>query len=183
MRRVVLGALLLGVTLCFAAAAGDRDTVVLYLTVGPHSGTNGATQLWRCNSDGTEPQLLVEGEMLHAVQADSHRGLIYYSQSFYTYRANLDGSNPVIIGYSLPVPDIEYGFYPFDVNGGYFCYFDELDICTVDPNGSSQIAAFRDFPGVVSNPVLVGVAIHIPSSSGVEPPERTSWGKIKSSFR
>ena len=183
MRKVALGALLVAVTLCLAATAGDRDLVTLYLTVGPYYGTNGATQLWRCNSDGTEPELLLEAELLGAVQADSYREVLYYSQESYTYRAGLDGSNPTAFCYSLPVADIGAGFYPFDVNGGYFCYFDESDICTVAPDGSSQLAGFHGFPGIVSSPVLVGVALHIPSGSGVEPPKTLSWGRIKSSFR
>ena len=180
MRRAALGVLLVVVTLCLAATAGDRDLVVLYLTVGPYYGTNGATQLWRCNSDGTEPELLLEADLLGAVQADSHREVLYYSQNLWVYSADLDGSNPTAIGYSLPVTDIGAGLYPFDVNGGYFCRFTEDDILTVAPDGSTQSAYFWGFPGIVSNPVLVGVALHVPSASGAQ---STSWGRIKSSFR
>jgi hypothetical protein len=184
MRRVALAVLLVAVTLCLAATPSNGDLVTFYLTVGPANTTNGATQLWRCNSDGTEPELLLEADLLGNVQADSYREILYYSQGFFTYMADLDGSNPTLLGYSYPIYDIVGGLCPFDVNCGYFCYFcDEIYICTESPDGSIQTARFQDFPGIVSPPALVGVALHIPSESGIEPPEPTSWGAIKSMHR
>lgn len=183
MSRVALAVLLVAVTLCLFASPSNGDLVKVYFTVGPVNGTNGATQLWLCNSDGTEPELLLEADLLGFVQADSYHEFLYYSHNIWRIKANLDGSDPTQVGWSLPVTDIGSGFYPFDVNCGYFCYFTEELICTVAPDGSTEDFAFWYFPGIVSNPVLVGVGLHIPSASGVVPPEPTSWGKVKAEWR
>jgi hypothetical protein len=183
MRKIMLTVLVLAASFCLTATGSDRDTVKIYFTVGPYLGQEGATQMWRCNVDGTEPELLLETTGLGAIDIDSVHGIVLYSQDYYAYKAGLDLSNPIAFAYSTPLYEISIGLFPFDVNGGYLCYDCEGGFCTEFPGGGSQTAMVWDFPGIPPSPALVGVALHVSSGSGVESAESMSWGRIKSTFR
>ena len=184
MRRLAAGVLLVTVVLCLSATGGNREIAKIYVTVGPYGGTDGGTQLWRCNIDGTEPELLLETTELGDVDVDSVGGVLYYNRGYYVYAADLDGSNPYVTALSAFPQNLGYGLWPFDSEAGYFCHADDAAaIETHPPDGSTQRAAFGHFDGVVSNPVSVGVALYLSSESGMEEPRHMSWGSIKSSFR
>ncbi len=71
---------------------------------------------------------------------------------------------------------------PFDVESGYVCWV--LGSAYVESalgDGSDQQEFYADYiPGMVTNPIIVSVALYVSQGS---PVESTTWGKIKARFR
>jgi hypothetical protein len=180
MKKTILVVLALAVLLSLTATGSNRNTVKIYFTVGPRYGHEGGTQMWRCNVDGSEPELLLETTELSGVDIDSINEIVYYNQGWYKWKADLDLSAPHAFTYSFPLSDVESGTSPIDVNGAFVCYEYELAILTEFPDGGSQLVCFDGFPGIIPDPVLVGLALHVQPASAIE---STTWGRLKSRFR
>ena len=93
MRRTVLAVVFVVIAMCLLASGTQRDMIKVYFTVGSRGGLGGS-QLWRCNRDGSEPELLLdEGEMLWDVDVDSGAQKLFYCEYQYLFAADLDGTN------------------------------------------------------------------------------------------
>ena len=183
MRRIALAVVLLAVALCLLASGTERGVVRVYFTVATFGG-QGATQLWRCNRDGSDPELLYTGFFLGGLTIDSAAEKLFFVENPYLYAADLDGSSVTVFGPAAWAPDVSWqaSYSPVDGNGGYVCWVDlGWYVFTAKADGSDlQEFSTLDIPGIVEFPGVVGLAIHVEPSS---PVQSTTWGGIKAEFR
>jgi hypothetical protein len=182
MRKIALVFVLLAVTLCLLASGTERETVKVYFTAGEYHYPG--SQLWRCNLDGSEPELLTTMPGLGDVAVDSATQKLFLvgwdPTDNQLYVADLDGSN---IAYFAYLTGEDPPRHTVDANGGYVCYAESeaSHIWTARIDGSDQQWFYlSDIPGMVTNGRVKGVALHVESGS---PVQSTTWGTIKSRFR
>ncbi len=185
MRRSVLVLVLLVAVLSLLASGTGTTTVMIYFTVGSSNGTGGP-QLWRCNRDGSEPELVVaDGYWMSGVAVDSANGRLFFSRTGELVVADLDGSNPLHFGTAPALHDMDngYGIGSVAVSGGFVCWQigEGPQIASSATDGSDlQYFECSAFPGIVDNAVIVGVGLYVHDDNAVR---STTWGRLKSRFR
>ncbi|MBN2564113.1 MAG: hypothetical protein JXB46_00220 [Candidatus Eisenbacteria bacterium] len=184
MRRVVPAVVLALAFVSLLALGSSVTTVKVYFTVGPRGDTS-ALQLWRCNRDGSEPELIAEnGQRIGGVAVDSENELLFFARGGSLVAADLDGVEIATWGTtpSFLMVNIGDGVGSVAAVGGYVCWQVEGPYVASSMTDGSDLVYFdcSGFPGIVPNPVAVGVALHV---SDDNPVEATTWGRIKASFR
>lgn len=184
MRRVVPLMVLALAILSFFAFGSSTNIVKIYFTVGPR-GDMSALQLWRCNRDGSEPELIVEdGRRMSGVAVDSGNERLFFARSGELVAADLDGVEIAILGAapSYFELDIGDGIGSVAAAGGYVCWQMSGSYIASSATDGSDLQYFdcSGIPGIIPDPVAVGVALHV---SDENPVETTTWGGIKSRFR
>ena len=115
MRGTALVIVLLAVALCLLAPGTDSPVVKVYFTA--RNPVLWSAQIWRCNRDGSEPELLLSGDYLHTgLAVDSAIGKLFYTDGGQLLMAELDASNPVYVGGVWPEATNRYA-----AEGGYVC--------------------------------------------------------------
>jgi len=184
MRRTALAVVILVVALCLFASGTERNTVKVYFTAGPE-GSFGATQLWRCNRDGSEPELLIEGSSLWSVEVESSTEKLFYVQLDQLMVADLDGSNAMGFGIGEAYhPPALFGshVFPVDVKDGYVCWAslgETIHTALADGSDAQQFDV-SSIPDIVPTAVVADVGLHVAEGA---PVESTTWGRIKAEFR
>lgn len=184
MRKTVLSVLAIGLVLCAFASAQQRETVKIYFTVGQAGWSIGGKQLWRCNSDGSDAELLYRGSELGGVAVDADAGKLLFVEGDDLLCADLDGSgvSPMQLAYWLPQQASTAGYSAVDASSGYICWACAGDriYCQSDASAPLTPVFVSDIAGMIPSPVVVDVAVAVIDAS---PVESTSWGAIKSAFR
>jgi len=185
MRRNAFAIVLLLVALTLLASGTRTTAVKVYFTVGSANDMAGL-QLWRCNRDGSEAELVVaDGYRMSGVAVDSVNGRLFFARNGELTVADLDGGNTAYFG-SAPA------FYAMDngdglgsvaVSGGFVCWQigEGPQVASSATDGSDlQYFECSAFPGMVASPVIVGVGLYVHDDN---PVESTTWGRLKSRFR
>ena len=186
MRRIALALALIVTALSLLASGVATTTVKVYFTVGP-AGVMAGQQLWRCNRDGSDAELLVNGTRLSGVAVDSANERLFFVDcgSGGLVVADLDGANPAYFGSSPSLLEVcnGWGLGPVVVSGGFVCWqlSDGPYVASSATDGSDfQYFECSGFPEMVPSPVILGVGLYVHDDN---PVESTSWGRIKSRFR
>ena len=186
MRKIALAVVILSIVMCMFASGTQRETVKVYFTVGP-LGSLGATQLWRCNRDGSEPELLHEGTELFNVDIDSGTQRLFFTEAYELCAADLDcavittGIGYNVATYSAPALD-PAAVFPVDAEGGYLSSVDcgQYVYTSLVDVSDQQLFDVTEVVGVPASPIVADVALYVTQGSSVE---STTWGAIKSKFR
>lgn len=179
MRKIALVVVLLAVTLCLLASGTERETVKVYFSVEIDGGPS--CQIWRCNVDASEPELLHEDDHIGELAIDSEEEKLFFVASRRVYMADLDGSN--VDGGHFFVDDMESSVQNHvDAKSGYLCFADFSHVLTIDRPAweEAQYIHPSDIPGMPDVFHVKGVALHVTDES---PVQSTTWGRIKSAFR
>jgi len=169
-------------SLCLLATGAPRDVVKVYFTVG--TGVLGpASQLWRCNRDGSSPELLFEGNHLGPLAVDARSEQLFFHMSDMIYVSDLDFTSYSVVGEAVGVPSSAGVAIQIDVGGDYVCwssYYNSL-VVTRRADGTDELTFPLDaLPGVASEPRVRDVAILTMQASAVE---NMSWGRLKAAYR
>lgn len=187
-RSVVLLAGLALVSVAMTSGAAGQE-VKIYLSVGQGAvaGSYGASQIWRCDRDGSNPELLYDAHAntIGGLAVDPSGEKLYYSEDGLLYMANLDLSDPLMIDSAVggwEINNYGSGHGAVVVTDGYVCwqrYINTAGSCKTD--GSDVVyLSMSDWPGLVSNPMIVGVALDTTHES---PTEESSWGELKGKYK
>jgi hypothetical protein len=152
MRKIALVVVLLAATLCVLASGTERETVKVYSTA--RNAIVSSAQIWRCNRDGSEPELLLAGGFLHtSLAVDSAIGKLFYAYAAQLNMAELDGSDPVFVD-TVSTPPTN----TFAAESGYVCW---VDLVTPTYVGStpSDLSDYQGFniesiPGMLDDPEI-----------------------------
>jgi hypothetical protein len=183
MRRtalVVAVSVLLACAMAWSAAAD----VKIYMTVGSYGGF-GADQIWRCDRDGSNPELLYESTQMGGIVIDPAEETVFYSEFGFMYAADLDCSNPVFVGLGQDgiYMDNSGAHGATAAAGGYLCFlfWDHMWVYSCRYDGSDGIDFnVMGWPGLVPSPYVVGLALYVTDAS---PVGQSTWGRIKSEFK
>jgi hypothetical protein len=184
MRKIALAAVLLVVTLSLFASGTARDTVKVYFSV--HIDGGPASQIWRCNVDGSEPELLYEGSDIGELAIDPEAEKLCFVANYEVVIADLD-CTVVDEGHFFVDDGTSSRQNHIDAKSGYLCFCDDTPytdghVLTYTVTPWELVGGFspQGIPGMPANTHLKGVALHVTDES---PVQSTTWGRIKSAFR
>jgi hypothetical protein len=178
MRRIALVIVLLVMALCLLASGTSRDAVKVYFAV--EIGGGPASQIWRCNPDGSEPELLHEDNDLGELAIDSEAERMFFNAGYAGYTADLDCS--IVQGFHYIDDPAASTTNHLDAKSHYHCIGDGALVVTGlhDPPDDVGYFLLTDIPGMPAGPRVTGVALHVYEGS---PVQSTTWGRIKSAYR
>jgi hypothetical protein len=184
MRKTAMVVAIVILATCLFASGTARDTAKVYFTVGS-IGDTGASQVWRCNRDGSEPELLWEGYELWEVEVDAATQTLFFTDHTTLHAADLDGTSVSTVGSSYMYDPPQLGpdvVFPVDAQGGYVCWAECGSVVhtTLADGSDSQWFQAQLIPDMVINAVVADVALYVVQGNAVE---SMSWGRIKSEYR
>ena len=156
-KTAMVVAIVILATYLFASGTA-RDTVKVYFTVGS-LGDLGASQIWRSNPDGSEPELLYEGLGLWEVEVDAATQTLFFTEHTTLNAADLDGTSVSMVGssYMYDPPQLGYDVvFPVDAQGGYVCWAESATLVHTAFADGSDAESFQAglIPGMPINRVM-----------------------------
>jgi len=180
MRLLTCFALLI-LVLSLGASAVGRDEIKVYLVVGDWDTTYGE-QIWRCNVDGTEPELVLDYTDFAPITAvaldDLTQRMVVDVGSLHSY--TLDGTDMQYISQ----PSRSYSGQCMDSQSGYLSYLEgDNKTVTTELVSGGMVGSFdvRDLPVPFEYAEVRDVDLC--AFQGSSATESTSWGRLKADYR